>query len=315
MTDQAAILLAGPTASGKSALALALAEAFDGVVINADSMQVYRELKILTARPGLEDARRAPHRLYGVIPAAEACSAGRWRALALAEIAAAWATGKLPILVGGTGLYFRVLTEGLAPVPEVPPAVRQAARAAFARLGPDRFHAALAARDPAMAARLAPSDRQRLIRAYEVLEATGTSLADWQALPPAAPGLAGRYLTVVLEPPREVLYRRCDSRFDRMLADGALAEVRALAALGLSPGLPAMKALGVPELMQHLAGELDLETAAGRVKTLTRRYAKRQGTWFRNQIRDDFRVSTQDLEKIKQEIFPKICEFLLTEIG
>ncbi|MCG8689639.1 MAG: tRNA (adenosine(37)-N6)-dimethylallyltransferase MiaA [Minwuiales bacterium] len=311
MSD-AVILLAGPTASGKSALALAIAEEFGGIVVNADSMQVYRELRVLTARPTPEEEARVPHRLYGVLSAAEACSAGRWRDMALAAIAAAHRAGQVPIVVGGTGLYFRVLTEGLAPVPPVPEAVRAAARAAFARLGEDRFRAALAARDPVMAARLKPGDRQRLIRAYEVIEATGTSLADWQSLPPEGPGLAGPAFTLVMEPERQILYARCDARLDRMIAEGALDEVRGLMDLGLDPDLPAMKALGVPDLGRHLAGEIDLETAVSRAKTQTRRYAKRQGTWFRNQIRDGFVVSAQDLESLKKEIFPKICEFLLT---
>ena len=309
---KAAILLAGPTASGKSALALAIAEEFDGVIINADSMQVYRELRVITARPTPADEARAPHRLYGVLGAGDPCSAGRWRELALVAIRAAWEDGRTPILVGGTGLYFRALTEGLSPIPAVPSELRAAVTALHRRLGAARFHATLAARDPAMAARLEPGDSQRLIRAYEVLEATGKSLADWQSLPPGGPALVGARLTLVMAPPRPWLYARCDRRFDWMLRHGALDEARALDALDLAPDLPVMKALGVPDLLRHVRGEIGLETAALCAKMQTRRYAKRQSTWFKNQIRDDLTISAQHLESIKPLIFPKICEFLLT---
>ncbi len=306
------IVLAGPTASGKSALALAIAEEFGGVVINADSMQVYHELRVLTARPTAADEARAAHRLYGVLAAADPCSAGRWRDLALAEIADVRAAGQIPIVVGGTGLYLRALTEGLSPVPAVPAELRAAVTALHRRLGAARFHAALAARDPEMAKQLEPGDSQRLIRAYEVLEATGKSLAEWQSLPPGGPALAGRWLTVVMAPPRDWLYARCGRRFDHMLAAGAIEEARALAALDLAPSVPLMKALGVPELLGHIRGERDLAAAVERAKMQTRRYAKRQTSWFRNQIRYDFAISAQDLESCRRLTFPKICEFLLT---
>ncbi len=309
---KATILLAGPTASGKSALAMAVAEEFGGVVINADSMQVYRELRVITARPTPADEAREAHRLYGVLAAADPCSAGRWRDLALAEITDVWSGGRIPIVVGGSGLYLRALTEGLAPVPAVPAELRMAAAALHRRLGSARFHAALAARDPETARQLEPGDSQRLIRAYEVLEATGKSLAEWQSLPPDGPALPGRRLTLVMAPPRDWLYARCDRRFDDMLAAGAIEEARALAALDLAPSLPVMKALGVPELLGHVRGELDLAAATERAKMQTRRYAKRQTTWFRNQIRYDIAASAQDMESMKQIIFPKICEFLLT---
>ena len=312
---KATILLAGPTASGKSALAMAIAEEFGGVLINADSMQVYRELRVITARPTPADEARVAHRLYGVLAAADPCSAGRWRDLALAEIAGVSAGGRIPIVVGGTGLYFRALTEGLAPVPAVPAELRVAVAGLHRRLGAARFHAALAARDPEMAGQLEPGDSQRLIRAYEVLEATGKSLAEWQSLPPGGPALPGRRLTLVMAPPRDWLYARCGRRFDDMLAAGAVEEARALAALDLAPSAPLMKALGVPELIGHVQGELDLATAAERAKMQTRRYAKRQTTWFRNQIRYDFSVSTQDMGSAKQIIFPKILRFLLTTGG
>ena len=309
---KAVVLIAGPTASGKSALALALAEAFDGVIINADSMQVYRDLKVLTARPDAADEARVPHRLYGMISAAQPCSAGRWRRMALAEIAAARRVAKLPILVGGTGLYFRALTHGLAPVPEIPPELRTRATRLYERLGGMRFRAALAQRDPVMAARLDAGDRQRLTRAWEVIEATGASLAEWQSLPAEGAGLLGPTAKLLFDAPRPWVYARCDARFAAMVKEGALAEVRALLALGLETGLPAMKAVGVRELQRHLAGEITLEEAIAAGQQATRRYAKRQVTWFRHQMPDARTVHAQDSESFSNEIFPFICEFLLT---
>lgn len=306
------VLVAGPTASGKSALALELAETFDGVIINADSMQVYRELEVLSARPGKSEEARAPHRLYGVMAAAVPCNAGRWRTLALAEIDAAQAAGRLAIVVGGTGLYLRALTEGLAPVPEVPAAVRAEAARLHDRLGGARFHAALGLRDPVMAARLEAGDRQRLIRAWEVMAASGTSLAEWQALEPVGRVLDVPVAKLVLDPPRDELYDRCDARFAAMVAAGALDEVKALLALRLDPELPVMKALGVRELASHLAGQSTLEEAVAAGQQATRRYAKRQDTWFRNQMADARRLSAQDSESLWAEIFPFIREFLLT---
>lgn len=307
-----AILIAGPTASGKSALALRLAETVGGAVINADSMQVYRELRVLTARPTPADEARAPHALYGVLPTAEACSVGRWLDLARAAIAAARAAGRVPIVVGGTGLYLRALTEGLAPVPAIPPAIRTAARRLHAEIGGPAFHARLAARDPAMAARLRPSDPQRLIRAYEVIAATGESLADWQRRPPAPAVLDRPWLGLLLTPPRPLVYDRCDRRLRTMLADGALDEVRALAGLGLDPALPAMKAVGVPPLLGHVRGEIDRAAALAAAQTATRRYAKRQYTWFRHKMLSWQRYSAKDSESFFEKIFPIISQFLLT---
>lgn len=277
-------MVAGPTATGKSALAVDLAEATGGVVINADSMQVYRELSILTARPGPAALARVPHRLYGVLPAAEPCSAARWRGHALAEIAEALVRGRMPVLVGGTGLYLRALIEGLAEIPPVPEAVRREVAERLAALGGDAFRAELARRDPASAARLAPGDTQRLIRAAEVVEATGRPLGAWQADPGLAPPPGLRFAVTVLLPAREPLYAACEARFAAMMEAGALDEVRALDALRLDPSLPAMKALGVPPLRAHLAGEIDRATAVERAVRETRRYAKRQTTWFRHQL-------------------------------
>ncbi|WP_207481616.1 tRNA (adenosine(37)-N6)-dimethylallyltransferase MiaA [Arenibaculum pallidiluteum] len=282
------VVVGGPTASGKSAVALHLAEALGGTVVNGDSMQVYRELRVLTARPGEEEERAVPHRLYGVLPARERCSAARWRDMALEAIDGSAAAGRLPVVVGGTGLYLRTLMEGIAEIPAIPEPVRAEARARHAALGGPAFHAELAARDPAMAARIFPGDTQRLIRAWEVLSATGRSLAAWQQdgqqdgqqdCGAARP----RFLQVLVLPPRHVLYARCDRRFLTMLERGALDEVRALDALDLDPDLPILKALGVPELRAHLRGELPLDAAVAAAQMQTRRYAKRQTTWFRNQ--------------------------------
>ena len=309
---RAALVVAGPTASGKSDLAIRLAETFGGIVINADSMQLYRELRILTARPGAAAEARAPHRLYGILPAAEAGSAAAWRARALAEIEAAWATGRLPILVGGTGLYLQTLYRGLAPVPAIPPSVVAEATALHAELGPEGFHRALAARDPEMAARLRPSDRQRLVRAFSVVVATGRSLAAWQAVPPREPAFGAPLATIHLDPPRAETYARCDTRFAAMVAEGALEEVAALLALDLDPGLPAVKAVGVAPLGRHLRGETTLDEAIAAGQQATRRYAKRQMTWFRHRLALSSPQNAQFSESFSPEIFSFIRQFLLT---
>jgi len=278
------ILLAGPTASGKSALALTLAAALDGVIVNADSMQVYRELGVITARPSATDEARVPHRLYGVISAAESFSAAAWCARAEAEIAAARAAGKVALVVGGTGLYFRALERGLAPIPGIPAAVRERTRRRVAAEGAHALHAALAERDPAMAARLNPGDGQRVARAWEVIEATGVSLSAWQSRPAPPPAAAIADARFVLMPPRAWVFARCEARFADMIARGAVPEVAALQARGLDPSLPAMKAVGVPELCRHLRGECTLDDAVGAGQAAVRRYAKRQFTWFRRHM-------------------------------
>ncbi|MDO9713283.1 tRNA (adenosine(37)-N6)-dimethylallyltransferase MiaA [Paracraurococcus lichenis] len=282
-----ALIVAGPTASGKSTLALALAERLGGTVINADSMQVYRELRILTARPTAEEEARVPHRLYGIRPAAEAASVAWWREQALAEMAAARAAGRLPILCGGTGLYFLSLTEGLSAIPPVPEAAREEARRLLARLGAPGLHARLAEADPETAATLRPGDSQRIARAFEVWRGTGRGLLAWQREgaqtgPARLHGLPWRFAAVLLDPPREALRAAIISRFDAMLAAGALEEVRALGALNLDPALPAMRAHGVPELLAHLAGRMTLAAARERAVLNTGQYTKRQATWFRH---------------------------------
>jgi tRNA dimethylallyltransferase len=279
-----AVLIAGPTASGKSALALALAEATGGVVINTDSMQVYRDLRVLTARPTPEEEARVPHRLYGTCDAAVNCSAGSWIADAAAALAEARATGQLPIFIGGTGLYFKALTRGLSAVPPIPAEVRDDVRARMEREGVEALHARLMLRDPVSGAKLKPRDSARVARALEVIEATGRALPDWHRdnLPPL---LDPEDVTAVfLAPDRKELYARINARFETMVAAGALDEVAALAARKLDPLLPAMKAHGVPALMRYLAGEITRDEAVDIGQIDTRHYAKRQFTWFRHQL-------------------------------
>src|SRR5215468_2901725 len=279
-----AVLIAGPTASGKSALALDLAQKAGGIVINADSMQVYRDLRIITARPTAEEEARVPHRLYGHVDAAINFSAGAWVADAAKALQEARAQNRFPIFVGGSGLYFKALTRGLSAVPPIPPEIREAVRAWLERDGVEALHAELTRRDQVSAERLKPRDRTRIARALEVVEATGRSLTDWhrEGLPPLL--LSGAFAALFLAPERDALYARIDARFDAMLEAGALAEVARLAARGLDPLLPAMKAHGVPPLMKHLKGELTLAEAATIGRADTRHYAKRQFTWFRHQL-------------------------------
>jgi tRNA dimethylallyltransferase len=278
------VLIAGPTASGKSALALELAQTRDAVIINTDSMQVYRDLRLITARPTLEEEARAPHRLYGHIDAAVNFSAGAWVADAATVLAEARAQHRLPIFIGGSGLYFRALTRGLSAVPPIAPEIREAVRARLERDGVEALHAELMQRDPASAERLKPRDRARIARALEVIEATGRSLTDWHrdGLPPLLP--PGTFRALFLEPDRDALYARIDARFDAMLEADALEEVAQLAARQLDPLLPAMKAHGVPALLAHLRGEITREEAAEIGRADTRHYAKRQFTWFRHQL-------------------------------
>jgi tRNA dimethylallyltransferase len=297
MKSPCAILIAGPTASGKSRLALALAERLGGTVINADSMQVYRELRILTARPSAADEARAPHALYGFVPVREVYSAGRYMADATRAIGEARAAGLRPIIVGGTGLYFKALLEGLAPIPAIREEVRAHWRGEAARLGAAVLHGELARRDPAGAARLRPTDTQRIVRALEVIEATGRPLADWQRLP-GSPVLACEEtvrLLVSLE--RTELYRRCDLRFEAMLAAGALEEASALQQLGLAAELPGMSAVGLRPLLAHLSGRLTLEEAVSQAKGQTRKYAKRQLTWLRRNMISWRTIDAQELER------------------
>ena len=288
-------LIAGPTASGKSALSLRLAAATGAEIVNADSMQLYRGLRVLTAAPSPAEEAQAPHHLFGTVDPADGWSVGRWLRAATEILAEIAGRGRPAVVVGGTGLYFRALTKGLAEAPTIPPQARRDAEADYAQLGEQAFRARLAEVDPAAAARIAANDRQRLVRAWEVYAATGTSLSRWQAAgEPALPADAWR--AVALEPPRELVYARCDARLETMVREGALAEVEALMARRLDPALPAMKAVGVRELAAHLRGEASLAEALGAAQRETRRYAKRQLTWMRGQMADWPRIRAADAE-------------------
>ncbi len=283
-----ATLIAGPTASGKSARALEMARKNGGVIINADSMQVYAILSLLTARPSKDEMAKAPHRLFGHIHPAEPYSTGAWIRDVERFIQEEGLEGRPAIFVGGTGLYFRALTEGLSPMPDVPLEIREHWRARLAEEGPDQLHRLLAERDAETATRLKPSDGQRIVRALEVLESSGRPISSWQQERTVPLVDAESAEKIVLEPNRQELARRISERFDRMVASGALEEVREIGALDLDPALPAAKAIGVPELSAFLAGEISLEEASERAKAATRQYSKRQMTWFRNQMDDNW---------------------------
>jgi tRNA dimethylallyltransferase len=289
-------LIAGPTASGKSALALRLADFLPATLINMDASQVYRDLRVLSARPSEAEEAAAPHQLFGYLDGTESCSAARWAADAKAAIAESAAVGRLPILVGGTGLYLRTLLDGIAPVPEIDPQVRADIRALAVR----DAYAALSREDPAAAARLSPNDTTRVARALEVVRSTGRPLADWQKDKLGGIGDQIDLIPMILLPPRDWLYARCDARLVQMM-DAGLDEVAALLARGLDPDLPVMRAIGVPELADHLAGRLSRDAALAAAQMATRNYAKRQFTWFRNQpppewrrIEDELDVATID---------------------
>jgi len=314
-----ALIVAGPTCSGKSALALAIARRAGGTIINADAMQTYRDLRVITARPTPAEEVLVTHALYGVRAACEPGNAAWWRTEALAAMDAARRQGRLPILCGGTGLYFLALTEGLAEIPEPGPEARAEARSLLAEIGPACLHAELAALDPDSAARLRPTDSQRIARAWEVLRGTGRGLAAWQA-GPALPPAPWRFMALRLDPPRTDLRAAIGDRFSAMLRDGALEEVRALVGLGLDPALPAMRAHGVPELAAHLRGEITLAEAERRAVSVTARYTKRQATWFRHHTlapNCDTRVIlsrvTSD-EQCLERIMPDLCNFLSKQV-
>ena len=299
--DTRAVLICGPTASGKSALALELARELGGVVINADSMQVYAELRIITNRPTPAEEAGAPHRLYGFRPAREPYSAALWLADVKAALDEAKACGRPPIVVGGTGLYFKALTEGLSDIPDIPEEIRARYRIAAQTEPPQALHAELSRRDPLTAARLRPSDPQRIVRALEVLEATGRPLAEWQATrePPLLP--LAQAFPLVMSVDRAELYRRCDARFDAMIAEGAIEEARAVAALGLDPALPAMRAVGLSPLLAYSRGEIAFEEAAERSKTNTRNYAKRQISWINSNFITWNKYFEKERERTKRD--------------
>jgi tRNA dimethylallyltransferase len=274
------VVIAGPTASGKSSLAIAVAQALGGTIINADASQLYADLSIISARPSRAEEAVVPHRLYGILDGDEVASAARWAELAHAEIAAAHDAGRVPILVGGTGLYLRTLIDGIAPVPDIDPDIRAAVRAMTAA----EVHDALARADAAAAARLQPADQQRTRRALEVVRSTGVALGVWQQQ--RTGGLDHPVRALVLRGNRAALYARCDARFVAMLGAGALDEVRALLARQLPDDRPVLKAVGVPPLAAYLGGQLTLDVAVAQAQQDTRNYAKRQTTWFANQHKD-----------------------------
>jgi tRNA dimethylallyltransferase len=316
-----AIVIAGATASGKSALALDLAAEVGGIVINADSMQIYRDLPILTAQPDAASMAAVPHRLYGILPLDDPATAARWAELAAREIQTAWEAGRPPFLVGGTGLYLKALLEGFAPIPEIDPSHRAEAQALLAELGASGLHARLQTQDPETAAKLRPSDSQRLMRAWEVLNATGKPLAWWQKQP-STPPLPVAALSFVTTPARERLYAACDDRLITMVAKGAVQEVAAArqAYPAADQDQAGFKALGFRELARHLDGELSLEDAVAAAQQATRNYAKRQGTWFRRQLLGAiFLASDREAMKFSQSslapIRHKIRDFLLTHPG
>jgi tRNA dimethylallyltransferase len=311
-----ALVIAGPTCSGKSALALDLARRIDGTIVNADSMQVYAELRIVTARPTPEDEALAPHVLYGVRPASQAGTVAWWRQAALAAMQAAHEAGSTPILCGGTGLYLASLHEGLADIPDPGPQARDQARALLAAIGPAALHERLSGVDPATAARLRPTDSQRLARAWEVWCGTGTGLAEWRARQ-VRPEPAWDLMAILLDPPRAELRQAIAGRFEAMVEQGAVEEVGALLQQGLDPALPAMRAHGVPELSAYLRGDIALPEAIHRASLATGQYTKRQATWFAHRLiaaetsthRFIARYPTQKklLESITALIMPFIC--------
>jgi tRNA dimethylallyltransferase len=317
-----ALIVAGPTASGKSALALMLAErlrgvtGLDPVIINADAMQVYRELRIITARPTPADEARVPHALYGVRSASEASSVAWWRQAALAAMDRAQDAGRLPILTGGTGLYFASLTAGLAAIPEVDPSARDEARRLLQDIGPAALHVRLAAEDPATAARLRPTDSQRIARAWEVLRGTGRGITAWQSN--TGTPAPWRFTAILLDPPRPDLRAAIATRLTAMLREGALEEARALLALNLGPVLPAMRAHGMPELAAHLRGELTLEQATRRIELVTGQYTKRQATWFRHHPLaapphlHTIHARITDAAQLSERNYPEFWEFIKT---
>ncbi len=279
------IVVTGPTASGKSALALALAERHRGTVINADAMQTYDAFPILTAQPTAEERARVPHALYGVLPLSETLSAARWAALASTEIERCTADGRSPILCGGSGLYLRALMQGISSIPTAPAAVREQANREWLEMGPDAFRARLAEKDPAVVERLKPGDRQRHVRAWEVFESSGRPLSEWQKI--KGKPAPWTFRTILLAPERAWLRGRIETRFDVMLKEGVLAEARAVFDRRPDPSWPGLKAHGAPEFFRHFRGELSLEAARQIAIDHTRQYAKRQITWFRHQLTPD----------------------------
>lgn len=307
-----AIIVAGPTASGKSALAARIAREFGGIVVNADSMQVYSGMPILTASPDEGCLSLAPHLLYGVLAPQDSCSVGRWLDMARKTAKSVQQQGKIPVIVGGTGLYLQSLTKGLAPAPDIPDSVREEGRRRLLSIGNQAFYQELAALDPKMAAELHPSNSQRLVRAWEVMTASGRSLADWR-MDRHQGQLDADFFSLLLLPPAKEARSAAEGRFFSMIEQGALGEAEAIRALDLDPALPASKVLGLAGLIRHLEGEITLNEAIEQAQIATNQYAKRQRTWFRHRFMADFSVSAQLSESATVKIFSIIRQFLLTK--
>ena len=305
--DEGYFVIAGPTASGKSALALALANAISGTIVNADSMQIYADLRVITARPSEADETTAPHSLYGVMDGAERASVARWLEMVATEAVAIRSAGRVPILTGGTGMYVNAAMHGIASIPDVPTDLHAKISARLKKIGGAAFRAELMALDPVTATRLFDGDSQRLVRAMGVVQATGRSISDWQQDPHQGM-LTGTAVTIGVLPPREVLYERINARFDDMIAGGALDEVAALGARQLDPGLPVMKALGVRELLAYQAGTMSLDEAGTLAKRDSRHYAKRQMTWLRNNFNTRFVLNEKFSESFLKNIFSNLLK-------
>ena len=305
-----AVIVAGPTASGKSALAIRIAQEFDGVIINADSQQRFRDLAILSARPTQQEMAGVPHHLFGDLSLDDSGNASEWSEKAVEKIKSVNGSGQVPVLVGGTGLYFKALMQGLAEIPSVLQKTRDAAAALHSKLGGQKFLEELAERDPITASRLAPGNTQRLLRAWEVFEGTGVPLSEWQSVP-TSPPLRASYYSILLMPPRDEVYSVCDGRLRDMVSRGAVDEVKALIGQGVSLDSPVMKMIGAREFAAVHEGTR-LEKAIAAAQTATRRYAKRQFTWFRHQFHADQVINAQFSETLLPEIFSNIRHFLLT---
>ena len=304
-----AVIICGPTGSGKSSLALNLAKKFKGVIINADSVQIYREIKVLSGRPTSDDYRQAPHRLYGVMSIFKPCTLGVWRKMALETIKECDLSGHLPIICGGTGLYIKFLLNELSPIPEIPPSIKLEAREKLEELGNENFRELLLKNDPVSAYRIKLGDTNRLLRAWEVFTATNKPLSYWHEQSRET-GSKDKFFKVCLMPKREVLYSKCDKRFLDFVELGALEEAEALNFITASPELPASKTLGLLELIKYTKGELELSEAIDQAQRTTRRYAKRQLTWFRHQIDEDFLIQNLCCRKTVSDCFEKIVNFL-----
>ncbi len=307
------IIITGPTASGKSALAIDIAREFNGRIINADSMQIYSDLRIVTARPSAADEKIVPHSLYGILDGVQICSANIWRNMAIDAIETTFDDGLLPIICGGTGMYLKTLTEGMSYIPDINKDIRADIRSRLDEVGSLAVYDELAKIDPTMAARLNPADKQRVARALEVVMSTGRSLAKWQQDKPIAPPEYLKFHIITIAPPRDILYDRCNKRFAKMLQYGALEEVKKLMQRNIKSSLPIMRALGVAPIISYLNNEISLKDAEIKACAMTRQYAKRQMTWINNNIISKKHINSQYSEKIIHEIFPFICENILTK--